>query len=242
MRPEDIARERVCFDVLRSVQKMDVLLVGGYAVSAYGPPRFSVDLDIVLEGGGVVRKVREVLLKAGFSKASNWDGGDVFAGKAERWTVGEATLPSSVDMLIGGISDRVSGGTFTFETLRKTATRRAVRGLLSSSVAEPLVPSRETLIGLKLHVARRIDFRDIAILSGEPLDREAVASMIAGAPKKLILGHVSKLLSDIDTKEFKDSLKGVYMLDDRVYARYMKGARDLGLWLERRLRVREGME
>jgi hypothetical protein len=241
MRPEDIARERVCFDVLRAVQKMDVLLVGGYAVSAYGPPRFSVDLDLVLEER-VVPKVREALLKAGLSKESDWDGGGVFSGKAERWTVGEATSPSSVDLLIGGISDRVSGVTFTFETLRKTATRRAVRGLFSSSVAEPLVPSREALIGLKLHVARRIDFRDIVVLSGESLDRDAVASMIAGAPKNLILRHVRKLLSVIDTKEFKDSLKGVYMLDDRVYARYMKGARDLGLWLERLLRVREGAE
>jgi len=241
MRPEDIARERVCFDVMRAVQKMDVLLVGGYAVSAYGPPRFSVDLDLVLQEK-VVPKVRDALLKAGLSKASDWDGGDLFAGKAERWTVGEATLPSSVDLLIGGISDRVSGVTFTFETLRKTAARRAVRGLLSSSVAEPLVPSREALIGLKLHVARRIDFRDIAVLSGEPLDWEAVASMIAGATRKLILGHVRKLLSDIDTKEFKDSIKGVYMLDDKVYARYMKGVKDLGLWLESHLRVREGAE
>ena len=241
MRPEDIARERVCFSVLRAVQKMDVLLVGGYAVSAYGPPRFSVDLDLVLEEK-VVPKVRDALLEAGLSKESDWDGGDVFSGKAERWSVGEATLPSSVDLLIGGISDRVSGVTFTFERLRKTATRRAVRGLLSSSVAEPLVPSREALIGLKLHVARRIDFRDIAVLSGEPLDWEAVASMIAGATRKLILGHVRKLLSDIDTKEFKDSIKGVYMLDDKVYARYMKGVKDLGLWLESHLRVREGAE
>jgi hypothetical protein len=241
MRPEDIPRERVCFDILRAVQRMDIMLVGGYAVSAYGPPRFSVDLDLVLEEK-VVPKVREALLEAKFSKESDWDGGNLFAGKAERWTIGEATFPSSVDLLIGGVSDRVSGLTFTFETLRKTATRRAVRGLFSSSVAEPLVPSREALIALKLHVARRIDFRDIVVLSGEPLDREAVASMVAGAPKKLILKHVRKLMSDIDTKEFKDSLKGVYMLDDRVYARYMKGARDLGLWLERRLRVREGVE
>jgi len=63
--------------------------------------------------------------------------------------------------------------------------------------------------------------------------------MIAGAPKKLILGHVRKILSDIDTKEFKDSIKGVYMLDDKVYARYMNGVKDLGLWLVSQLRVRE---
>ncbi len=223
----------MCFEVLRRVQGFDVILVGGYAFSAYGPPRFSVDLDLVLERA-TVPAVRGVLRSAGFSKAKDWDGAGVFAGKAERWAVGMKSLPSSVDLLMDGISDRVSGVTFAFSVLRKTARRVTVRGIAASSMAEPLVPSRETLIALKLHVARRIDIRDIVVLSGEPVNREAILSLLSESPRKLLLDHIAALLSDIETREFKDSLKGVYMLDDRVYVRYVEGAREFGRWLKRR--------
>jgi len=233
LRPKDLEREGVCFKVLRAIQGKEVVLVGGYAVSAYGPPRFSVDLDVVLERN-TVPSVREVLRDAGFTKAKDWDGGGVFASRAERWVFGKGSLPASVDMLVDGISDRVSKMTFTYAMLRRTAALRTVRGLAVASVAEPLVPSREVLIALKLHVARRVDLRDVVVLAGEAVDREALASFLSQAPQPLVLDHVRRLLSDLETRAFKDSLKGVYMLDDRVYSRYLHGAAELGLWLERR--------
>lgn len=235
MRPEDAERERTCFDLLRAVQDMEVLLVGGYAVSAYGPPRFSVDLGLVLEGK-IAPTIRTALRTAGFLKEKDWDGGGVFAGRAERWVIGKESLPSSVDLLVDAIVDRVSGATFTFQALRETATRRPVRGVSASSFAEPLVPSKEALIALKLHVGRRIDFRDVVVLAGQELDREAMSLLIAQPYRKLVLGNVVRLLSALETVEFKDSLKGVYMLDDRIYLRYIEGARDLGQWLAQKLR------
>ena len=234
MRQKDLARERICFDVLRSVEGKEVVLIGGYAVSAYGPPRFSVDLDLVLKRSALVT-VRDELLSRGFRKDAEWRGGDVFEGRSERWILGSGQLPISADILIGGISDRVSGAAHSYESLRKRSSPRTLRGLNPLSVARPLVPDREVLIALKLEVGRLIDLRDIAILAGERVDGGNVISFLSGASENLILEHARALLASIERKEFKDSLKGVYMLDDRAYQRYAAGARNLALWIERRL-------
>src|SRR3990170_4777529 len=48
MRREDLRREARSFRLLRQVGPLDAVLIGGYAVSAYSPPRFSVHLGLVL--------------------------------------------------------------------------------------------------------------------------------------------------------------------------------------------------
>ncbi|MEK6988455.1 MAG: nucleotidyl transferase AbiEii/AbiGii toxin family protein [Candidatus Thermoplasmatota archaeon] len=66
MRLEDLERERACFALLRSLGGRDAVLVGGYAVRAYGPPRFSVDVDLVLPGSAL-RGIRPILRQRGSS-------------------------------------------------------------------------------------------------------------------------------------------------------------------------------
>ena len=197
MRRKDLAREHMCFDVLRAVEGKEVVLIGGYAVSAYGPPRFSVDLDLVLKPSALAA-VRGELRSMGFKKDTEWRGGDVFEGRSECWTLGAGQLPISADILIGGISDRVSGATHSYESLRGRSSRRTVRGLDPLSVARPLVPDREVLIALKLEVGRLIDLRDIAILAGESVDGGNVVSFLSGAPENLILEHARALLASIE--------------------------------------------
>lgn len=232
MRPLDRARERFCFDVLRELPRAGLVLIGGYAVSAYGPPRFSVDLDLVLRKSAVP-KVQAVLRRFGFVRVGDWKGGEVFAGRAERWTRGTGPLPVSADLLIGGVSDRRSGATHAYAELRRGARRRRVRGMDASSVAEATVPDREILIGLKLEVGRLVDLRDIAILAGDPLDMGRLGAFLRAAPTDVLEEHTRTLLSVLDTRSFRDSLKGVYMLDDRAFQRYVDGARRLGLSLMR---------
>lgn len=232
MRPLDRARERLGFEVLRELPRAGIVLIGGYAVSAYGPPRFSVDLDLVLREP-TVPKVRTVLRRFRFRRVANWEGGAVFAGRAERWAQGVGPLPFSVDLLIGGVSDRVSGATHAYPEVRRGARRRRIRGMDPSSVAEATVPDREILIGLKLEVGRLVDLRDIAILSGEPLDLGRLGAFLRRASVEVLEAHTRRLLSALDAPSFRDSLKGVYMLDDRAFQRYVEGARKLGLSLMR---------
>lgn len=230
MRPPDRAREALCFDVLRGLPRAGIVLIGGYAVGAYGPPRFSVDLDLVLREPSVPR-VREVLRRSGFLRVGNWKGGAVFAGGAERWTHGAGPLPVSADLLIGGVSDRVSGAAHSFAELRRASRRRTIRGMAASSVAEATVPDREILIGLKLEVGRLVDLRDVAILAGDRFDLRTIASFLRRTSVDVLEEHARTLLSVLDTPNFRNSLKGVYMLDDRAFRRYAEGARRLVLGL-----------
>lgn len=44
------AREGVVLETLEKLPKDNIVLIGGYAVNAYVPPRFSIDCDFVVLG------------------------------------------------------------------------------------------------------------------------------------------------------------------------------------------------
>lgn len=234
MRPEDLERERASFALLQALHGEEAVLVGGYAVSAYGPPRFSVDLDLVVRASAVSR-IRKILKGAGFARVRRWQGGGAFAGRAERWTRGNGPFPLSVDLFVGGISDRVSGAAHSFEEIRRRARTRTVRGLDPASVARTLVPAPEVLIGLKLESARSVDLRDLAILAGGSWDLGEIVAFLGGVPQGVLLDHTGALLKALERRDFRDSLKGVYMLDERAFEGYAERTRALALGLRQKL-------
>src|SRR3972149_106169 len=84
------------------------VLVGGSEISSYWFPRFSVDLDLVLPASEV-DGVRTVLRPRGFVRDADRDGTGILRGRFERWIRRDGALPVSVDMMVDGIADRVSG-------------------------------------------------------------------------------------------------------------------------------------
>ena len=230
MNSPNLAREHACFRVLRELGREEVILVGGYAVSAYGPPRFSVDLDLVL-ASPTVTPVRALLRDREFERVKEWKGLEAFGGRAERWQRGPRGATIAVDLLVDGVSDRVSGASWSFQDLRPRARRRTVRGLDPESVAEPIVADSEALIALKLAAGRRVDLRDVAVLSAGDVNRGAIAALAAPIPHAIVARRARALLAALETEAFRNSLKGVYALDDRAYARYRESARRLSLEL-----------
>ena len=218
MRPQDLEREGACFALLRALEGQEAVLVGGYAVSAYGPPRFSLDLDFVAPASAVPG-IREILKAAGLVRVREWTGGGAFAGRAERWSRGEEALPLSVDLLVDGISDRVSGASHPYASIRRGALRRTVRGLSPSSEAQARVAAPEVLVALKLESARLVDLRDLAVLAGADVDAERVARLLRGVRRDVLLDHLDALAAALGRRDFQDSLKGVYMLDERAFRR-----------------------
>jgi len=217
MRPQDLERERAGFALLRRFRETEAVLVGGYAVSAYGPPRFSLDLDFVVPASALPG-VRGLLQSADLARIRNWEGGAVLAGRAERWSRGEEAIPLSVDLLIDGISDRVSGASHPYASVRRGARRVIVRGLDPSSEAEALVAAPEVLVALKLEAGRRVDLRDLAVLAGTDLDVERIATFLRRDRRGVLLEHLA-LAAALARRDFQDSLKGVYMLDERAFRR-----------------------
>ncbi len=230
MRPQDLERDRAAFALLRALEGQEAVLIGGYAVSAYGPPRFSLDLDLVAPARAVP-SLRAVLRPAGLRRVRDWAGGDAFTGRAERWARGTEAVPLAVDLLVDGVSDRVSGASHPFAAIRRGARRRAVRGLQPLSEARPLVASAEVLVGLKLEVARLVDLRDLAVLAGAEVDVRAVATFLVDVRRGLLAEHLEALLAALGRRDFEDSLKGVYMLDARAFRRLADRTRAMALQL-----------
>jgi len=218
MRPHDLEQERAGFALLRRFREAEAVLVGGYAVSAYGPPRFSLDLDFVVPAAALPG-IRGLLQSADLARIRNWEGAAAFAGRAERWSRGEEAIPLSVDLLIDGISDRVSGASHPYASVRHGARRVIVRGLDPSSEAEALVAAPEVLVALKLEAGRRVDLRDLAVLAGTDLDVERIATFLRRDRRGVLLEHLDALAAALARRDFQDSLKGVYMIDDRAFRR-----------------------
>jgi|SRR3990170_126419 len=239
MRLQDRERERACFEVLRQLPREGVVLIGGYALSAFGMTRFSVDLDLVVPSS-TAGEIRKILDREGFVLEKTWDGGGSYAGRSERWTRGASGTAISVDLLIGGVSDRTSGASHPYRELRARAIVRRILGQDPTSEAEVLVVDRETLVALKLGVGRLVDLRDVAVLAADPVDEDAIVALLRRVPEEVVRGNIERLLLALDTREFRDSLKGVYVLDDRAYARIASGARRLALSLLGRTQVGEG--
>src|SRR5437667_11888943 len=105
MRPQDLERERAGFALLRRFRETEVVLVGGYAVSAYGPPRFSLDLNFVVPASALPG-VRSLLQSADLARIRNWEGAAAFTGRAERWSRGAESIPLPVVLPIDGVLAR----------------------------------------------------------------------------------------------------------------------------------------
>ena len=223
MRPQDLARERTCFEVLRSLAGRTFVLVGGFAISAYGFRRFSVDLDLVLPASEV-DEVRTVLRPRGFVRDADRDGTGILRGRFERWIRRDGVLPVSVDMMVDGIADRVSGVVRSFQELRDRATIRRVAGIDSESWADAPVPDRETLLALKIQTGRPVDLRDVAVLAKGALDMEALWGLLSPCPPELLRDHLTRLRAALGTREFQDSVKGVFVLTEPTYREIVRTA------------------
>src|SRR6266566_8002879 len=84
-------RDRACVEILRGLTEVlgdRGVVIGGYAVSAWGRVRFSVDLDVVIHKE-LADGCREFLSGRGLTRSKPWDGGGVFAGESERWELGK---------------------------------------------------------------------------------------------------------------------------------------------------------
>ncbi len=232
MRIEDLTRERACFEAFAALPEVEAIVIGGYAISAHGPPRFSVDLDLVIQRSSL-QPIRVVLQQQGFSQERRWIGG-VYGGDFERWVREPGPSKPSIDLMVDEVVDRRSGARFSYDMIRRYSSRRTVRGIDEKSKVEALVPDPEVLIGLKWAPGRKADQRDITILSDMPIDKEKLGVVLASCPRDAILKTARQILVAVETKEFRDSLKGTYVLNDRTYERYARNVRGLCLWAEKK--------
>ena len=210
-------REKECFDFLKLLHKeMDYVVIGGYAVSSYGFPRFSVDLDIVISKNEE-SKYQKLIIDIGF--VLGIEKVDLnYSGKFKRYDKGLLCI----DLLINSVQSRQTGYSYPFSYIFKNSEIREVSGWDPSLRAKIRVPDKEMLITLKIHSMRMADKRDIIMLCFEKSDADKISNHLKNSPKDKISKNIDELFMDMKKRSFKDSLKGVYSINDNIFNRVIK--------------------
>jgi len=208
---EFVKRENEILGVLKRLteEKMDFIVVGGYAVSGLAKHRFSVDCDIVVPKTEL-KKFEEVLGKEGFEEHVRKTGFDeVYAGEFVSYRKEVDVLPVTVDLLVGSLVCRATGASWSFDYVKKSSIEANITGIETSVLCR--IPEKELLIAFKVHSARRADIRDIVML-WEDANLEKVLKHIRRGRQEALKGQIRGIIEALKDPNLVDSLKGVFAL------------------------------
>lgn len=207
-------REKMCFSVLNSLGSTKYVLVGGYAVSSFDFPRFSVDLDIVIPKSELAI-ITSILEKMGFSRTEELSGFDrVYSGSFERHKM-SSKFPIAIDFLINSITSRQTGFSYSFDYLLKNSEIREIRGWGQGLKSTNRVPNREMLLALKINSMRTSDKRDVIALCYDLPDIDRISMHLKNCNRTVILSNINGLLGMLESNHHKDSIKGVFTLPEK---------------------------
>src|SRR6266566_547278 len=198
------ARESIILNTLRRLPKKDVVLIGGYAVNAYVPPRFSIDCDLVILGGS--SKIESLLKADGFMKVSE---GEVTSGGYVRYE--KERIKVSFDLLENSVVDRDTKIVFEGDLFRKHSAERTTVGRSVPTRIRMRIADPELLFAMKFVSARRQDIRDMFMLAGANLDWDLVTELLSAKCDRRLMGERSRaIMRDVQSRTFRDSLHGPF--------------------------------
>ena len=215
-------REKEIFETLKKIKKSNFVILGGYAVNAYTLPRFSVDCDIVIKDHKELKKIEESLLELGYLREKSYSGEIPHGGNFERY---EKELGNnfkvSMDILIGEVLDRQTKAKFSADWIFDNSVLRNLQGKTISEQLKLKIVNADALFTMKLISCRQTDIRDIFLLINSVKDKKWVKKEVS--ERCNLKDRLSKALSKINSKQFKDELQGVFgMIDNKAFERNKK--------------------
>ncbi len=180
----------------------DQAVIGGYAVAAYGPARYSQDLDVVITKASLER-VKAWLDSEGFKfsrKSSKELGPDLLFF---RGTDGEST----VDILSGAVVDREAK--VKIPDIWITDKSRKTRLILMNSSTRREVPIArpEAIWALKLQAGRDQDIGDLFSICRYSVNPSEITSLFRLLRSKTLSNKLEKVKDKLkDPKLYEDSI------------------------------------
>ena len=205
-------REGIVLEMLEKIPKQNLVLIGGYAVNAYVPPRFSIDCDLVVLGSS--KRVELALKSNGFVKT---EAGEVPNGSYARYfRKGEKV---SFDLFINSVLDRNTEIVFEGELFKKYSRKRVTVGRANPIRIEMRIAEPEILFATKFVSARKQDIRDIFMLAGQDPDGELIARIISEkCNAELVQERIMVVRRTVRSEDYRDSLHGPFgMIPDERY-------------------------
>ena len=219
-------REAEIFETLKGLAACEFVVIGGYAVNAYALPRFSVDCDLVLQDEDGLRMVERALVKRGYVNATEPEEA-AYAGSFSRWEKRLANdFTVSMDLLIGSVTDRTTGASFTAEWIFKHSSRRVLRGKTFTEELKVRIIDCNALIVMKIIAGRATDIRDVFMMIPNVKEKKWIGTEIAA--RYDAHDRIEKLLEKVASKQFKDGLAGVYgRIDQKTFDKHQKAITNL---------------
>ena len=204
-----IERQNEIFDILNSFKnsKLNFVLIGGYAVSAY-MHRFSVDADICIDKKDLA-SFKEILQSKHFTLTKRKALEDIYKGQFECYAK-KVKLPITVDLMIGSCASRQTNASISFNQLHNNSVVAKITGIEKTVSAR--IPVKELLIVLKIHSARLTDARDIVALCHD-INFELVEKFVNIGDIKEVLNNLNNLIIAFKSDNFKDAFKGVFSIE-----------------------------
>lgn len=215
-------REKEIFETLKKIKKSQFVVIGGYAVNSYTLPRFSVDCDIVIKNRKELNKIEKSLFEAGYNKKNNYSDKIPYKGNFERYEKElKKNFKVSMDILIGEILDRQTNAKFSAEWIFDNSVLRNLQGKTINEQLKLKIINADALVAMKLISCRQTDIRDIFLLVNSIKDKKWVKKEVL--QRHNLKNRLTKVLSKISSKQFKDELQGVFgMVDKKIFERNKK--------------------
>lgn len=219
-------REAEIFATLKTIAKCEFVVIGGYAVNTYALPRFSVDCDLVLKDEDELKKIERLLITQGYAKAKATAEAP-YAGSFSRYEKKLANgFKVSMDVLIGTVTDRMTGATFTAEWIFQHASKKVLQGKTITETLKLKIIDVDALIVMKTVACRSTDIRDVFMIIPNIKDADWVRAEIAA--RYDLHDRINKLVNVVTSKQFKDGLAGVYgRIDLTVFEKHQKALKAL---------------
>jgi hypothetical protein len=215
-------REKEIFETLKKIKDSRFVLIGGYAVTSYTFPRFSVDCDIVLKDKDELKEITKELIKIGYEKEEIDKTKLPYCGNFERY---EKILANkfkvSIDILIDEVCDRQTGIVFSAEWVFENSEIRMIKGKTIEEELKLRVASPDALSVMKISSCRINDIRDVFMLALHIKDKKWVKEELN---KRYNFNERFSILKEkINSKQFKDGLAGVFgLVDNRLFEKHKK--------------------
>ncbi len=180
--------------------KLEFVVVGGYAVSTY-KKRFSIDLDIVISEKNL-EKFEKILEKEGYTLSYEKKIGLIYGENFKRFRKIIKQFPADIDLLINGLASRATDTVWGRDYIKEHSIKRKIEN------TEFFIPKKELLIAMKFHSGRLSDIRDVVALM--PCNFELTKKHLKRGSIDKLKNSMKNQLNFLNKPQFKDSFKGIF--------------------------------
>lgn len=217
------AREAEIIRILRVLSDVGerFVVIGGYAVSALGPHRFSVDCDIATDAKHLPA-LEEALRREGYEEMRGRRFPKNVIMKEHVKTVGRDR--ASVEIYVNSVVSRTTLGTWSYRFIRENSVDSIVLGVTDSTPSR--VVDRSLLVAMKLHASRAQDLGDAVVLS-EGVVWERVAACAACGLKDKLVEQLDSAAREVSSPKFSSDLKSTFAMRGDVASTIERAKRGL---------------